>query len=136
MFTGEFREKTDKEVPIDDTTYRAFKTMLWFIYSGELDFGLDDDNKPLVGVNDVNAYNVVAEVCKLADKYDIKKIIKMVDCITVTDGNFEWICRLHQQYKSPNMRNQIVTYIKRGSHLRKEKQILHKMNEKCDNIFS
>src|SRR5882757_5509116 len=57
MFSGNFKESKDKEIPIDDTTVDAFKTMLLYLYSEKLVFSNGEDME------------LIGDVLKVADKY-------------------------------------------------------------------
>ncbi|CAG2104173.1 unnamed protein product, partial [Medioppia subpectinata] len=59
MFSGSFAENDKKEIEIKDTTYEAFKAIVWYLYTHELSF---DYNEGL-------DCKLVADVCKLADAY-------------------------------------------------------------------
>ncbi|XP_054154695.1 BTB/POZ domain-containing protein 9-like [Oppia nitens] len=67
MFSGQWRESVDNTVEIRDTTPEAFKLMIRFIYTEQLI--LNDDNQDMDHIRDV---------LKLADKYQLKRLIKSV----------------------------------------------------------
>ena len=37
MFSGDWKESNGQEIPIEGTTFSAFKAMIWFIYTDKLD---------------------------------------------------------------------------------------------------
>ena len=52
MFSDKYKESKDREIVIEDTTFQAFKTFLWFVYSDEL------------VIKDINDLNLIEEVVK------------------------------------------------------------------------
>ena len=65
MFTDGFKESTANEIAIEGTTFEAFKTFVRFIYTDEL-------------VLDTADYKMVGDVCALADRYQVMKLIDRV----------------------------------------------------------
>ena len=65
MFTDGFKESTANEIAIEGTTFEAFKTFIRCIYTDELVLGSED-------------YQLVRDVCELADRYQVLKVMDKV----------------------------------------------------------
>lgn len=63
MFTGSFREATEKRQEIKDVSANAFEELLNFIYSGEL----RNEDFP------------VEELIAVADRFEVKDLMKMCE---------------------------------------------------------
>ena len=62
MFSGNFKESKDKEIPIEDTTYDAFNTFVGFLNSKDLFIDFDND------------FQLISKLYKLSDRYDVSQL--------------------------------------------------------------
>ncbi|CAG2112349.1 unnamed protein product, partial [Medioppia subpectinata] len=74
MFSGSFAETDKKEIEIKDTTYEAFKAIVWYLYSRKLSFNDKEDMD----------CDLVYDVSKLADAYDMDYLTQLIN---TTDGH-------------------------------------------------
>ena len=73
MFSGDFRESKDKEVVIEDTTYKAFEIFIRFLYCEDL------------VLKNIKDYELFEELCKLCDRYDVSRLMDRI-----IDELYEW----------------------------------------------
>src|ERR1700712_3921483 len=106
MFSGEFKETKDKEVVIEDTTFEAFKTLIQFIYCDRL--VLKDDND----------LELIHEVCKLGDRYEVPKLLEKVEDYLMTFAlkssdsvTFNWISKIVFDYKLTEVMAKVLAII-------------------------
>ena len=62
MFSGNFKESEDREIVIEDTTYEAFNSFIWFLYCDHLLFDIDDD------------LYLIGQLYRLSDRYDVSRL--------------------------------------------------------------
>ena len=60
MFSGDFKES--KELVIEDTTYEAFKSFIWFLYCDDL------------ALKDINDFKLIRELYRLSDRYEVSRL--------------------------------------------------------------
>ena len=61
MFSGEFKESKYEEVVIEDITYEAFNTFLFFLYCDHL-------------VLDINNSELIEELYRLSERYEVPEL--------------------------------------------------------------
>ena len=61
MFSGDFKESKDKEIPIEDTTYLAFNTFIGFLNYNRLVLDIDSE------------FELIGELYRLSDRYDVSQ---------------------------------------------------------------
>ena len=106
MFSGHFKESEVEEVVIEDTTYEAFKSLIQFLYCDRL--VLKDDND----------FKLIEEVCRLSDRYDVKKLLEKVDdlLMAMTLNHNDWvtfnsISKLAFDHNLQNMKSNVLSHI-------------------------
>ena len=62
MFSGNFKESQEIEIPIEDTTYEAFNTFIQYLHCDHL------------VLKDKNDFHVTQELYKLSKKYDVPRL--------------------------------------------------------------
>ena len=67
MFSDDFKEANDKEVVIEETTFDAFRALIWFLYSDQL---LLEDNSD---------FELIQEVLKLSDRYEASRLFSLLN---------------------------------------------------------
>jgi len=99
-FTSNMEEKSKNEIKIKDSTPEAVKTMLNYIYTGQV----------------TNIGNIVADVIQLADKYDLSGLQKICEKTLLDDLVVENCINsfiLVDRYKSPKIvRDKVIQFFK------------------------
>ena len=62
MFSGNCNESKVEEIVIEDTTYEAFKTFIYFLYCDHL------------VLKDINDFELTQELYKLSEKYKVPQL--------------------------------------------------------------
>ena len=143
MFSRDFKESKDKEIVIEDTTYEAFKTFIWFLYSGKL------------VIKDNIDFELIPELYKLSERYDVlrferkitKKLIKRnrrlfkgEKCVSHKSFQINWqimksFARIAFEFKIQNLEENVMTFIDTNfDHflLKKDNKELSELNDLTD----
>ena len=79
MFSGDFKESKDNKVVIEDTTYKAFKIFIRFLYCDDLvlkDEDIDGNNEyDVYDENEDKDYDMFSQLWKLCDRYDVSRLM-------------------------------------------------------------
>ncbi|CAG2112199.1 unnamed protein product, partial [Medioppia subpectinata] len=93
MFSGCYVESDAKEIEIQDTTYEAFKTIIWYLYSNQLAIDSDD---MLIDLD------FEYSVYRLADRFQIKRLLDYYENqlkSNITEENLELVSRIAFNYR-------------------------------------
>ena len=126
MFSDKFKESKDREVVIKNTTFDAFKTFIWFLYSDEL------------LIKDSNDLNLIEEVVKLSDRYEanrlMRKTTKRLIKTVMTFNNFEQISRIAFRYQMKELMSKVMAFIDKNFNqfVAKDEEELKLLNESTD----
>ncbi|CAG2113309.1 unnamed protein product, partial [Medioppia subpectinata] len=104
MFSGSFVETDKKEIEIKDTTYEAFKAIVWYLYSRDLSF---KDNE---GID----CDLVFDVCKLADAYGLPRLMKLIGehfIKRMTTENLPFISKIAFNYNIKELNTKVKEFI-------------------------
>jgi hypothetical protein len=86
MFNGKFTEAKAENVVIEETTFEAFHTMIWYLYSDQLEIKNPDD------------FKLIDELLKLGDRYEAFRMIVSICAhlagLEITLENFESIMKI------------------------------------------
>ena len=138
MFSGDFKETKDKEVVIEDTTYEAFKTFIWFLYCDDLD--LKDDND----------FNLFPELYRLSDRYDVSRLAdRLTDILykksltlleSVCTSSLDWpemqsISKIAFEFKIEKLMKNVIQFIDKKLYyfLTQDNEELLQLNDLTDN---
>ncbi|CAG2120565.1 unnamed protein product, partial [Medioppia subpectinata] len=105
MFSGNYTESKDKEIEIHDTTYEAFKTIIWYLYSYELAI---DSEEMLIDLD------FQYEVYRLADRFQIKRLLIYFENqlkANITEENLELVSRISFDYKINSLMISVKKFI-------------------------
>ncbi|XP_054154718.1 speckle-type POZ protein-like [Oppia nitens] len=128
QFSGNWRDSEDTAVEIVDTTPEAFKVMLGFIYTEQLVF---NDNKDVDHIH---------HVLKLSEKYQLKRLKKLVIqhiLSILTVHNIQLVGQLAFDYELDELIAAVKTLIDENFKqlLKKSPKDLNDINNACNNLL-
>jgi len=121
-----FKEANAEEVVIKDTTYEAFKTLIWFLYTEKLD------------LKDNNDFQLMEEVYKLSDRYEAPRlrtaIVDHLRDIELTLDNYELMIKIVFTYKMEELMPKTKAFLKNSFNHFVDKDInaLKELNDRTD----
>jgi len=127
MFSGQFKEATDKEVVIKETTFEAFQTFIRFLYFDEL------------VIKDKNDFNLIDEIWKLCDRYEASRLrgrlIGHLTGLWINFQNMESIQRIAFDYKIEELMSNVMDFIENNfkHFIAKDNKELVSLNGSTDN---
>ena len=103
MFSENFKESKDRTVVIEETSFEAFKTLILFLYSGELVLKDNED------------FKLIDEVCELSDRYDSPRLLKKVGQhlmeMPLEWNNFNAITDIAFNHKIDELISRVMSFI-------------------------
>ena len=137
MFSGDFKESKDKRIVIEDTTYEAFKSLIYFLYCDDLLFKDDND------------FDLIRELYGLCDRYDVSRLFvgltdelyeKSQTLLEIKGGFKEvWpkmqsILKIAFEYKIEKLMDSVLSFIhKKFKHfIEEDNEVLLQLNDSTD----
>ncbi|CAG2162119.1 unnamed protein product [Oppiella nova] len=128
-----FRESTAKEVVIEDTTYKAFKIMLKFLYT------------ELLAFNDDNDIGLIGDVLTLADRYQLDRLFENCEqhlMSMLTMDNMKVVSKMVSPkmvfgYRLIKLKAYMEEFFDKNytEILAKDQKVLNKINTSTDNLL-
>jgi len=129
MFSENFKESKEKEVVIKDTTFEAFKTLMWFLYCDLLVLKNDND------------LQLIEDVLKLCDRYDAKRLMTKIKVhlksMRLTEQNMESMARISSNHRFEELMSKVKAFIGNNFNalIRKDDNELISLNDSTYNQF-
>jgi len=106
MFLSKFKESTEKEVPIEDTTYEAFKSFVQVLYCDELS---------IEEMTDCEAIDLLQELLQLSDRYDSPRVAtkakEYLNKIVLGYKTIVSIARIAIEYHIQELTDKVIAFV-------------------------
>ncbi|CAG2106320.1 unnamed protein product [Medioppia subpectinata] len=128
MFSGNFKESVDVEIPMEDMNAEAFKVMILYLYTDQL------------ALNDGADMKLMVHVLKITDKYHLSRLMDTIEKRLkpmVTLNNLEIISKMAFNYPMKELRAFVEKFIADNSDqlLSKNMEELALLNEATNDYY-